>query len=113
MRRWLVILFLSVPAQAFWATAIGGIVGSWAGAQFGELVAQVQVSQAASVPPPPVALPTALPLPVVPAYAAEYFTPTPTPSPTARPTQTPRPVPPGLLPDRQPAVSPFVFSQRR
>jgi hypothetical protein len=108
MRRWLVLLFVSLPAQAFWYTAAGGVVGSWAGMQYGELVAQVQVSQAAAAG----VLPTALPIPVVPAYAAEYFTPTPSPRPTARPTQTPRPLPPGRLPDRQPAVSPFVFAKR-
>ena len=106
MRRWLVLLFVSLPAQAFWYTAAGGVVGSWAGMQYGELVAQVQVSQAAAAS----VLPTAPPLPV--AYAAEFFTATPTPRPTVRPTQTPRPLPPGRLPDRQPAVSPFVFAKR-
>jgi hypothetical protein len=106
MRRWLVILFVSLPAQAFWYTATGGVIGSWAGAQLGELVTQAQAASSQA------ALPTAVAMPVVPAYAAEFFTATPTPRPTAKPTQTPRPLPPGRLPDRQPAVSPFVFAKR-
>lgn|SRR5215472_1266852 len=106
---------LSLPAQAFWFTTLGGVTGAWAGVQLSHLVEDAQAYNAQGVvpietPTPQAAfLPPAIALPAAPAEAAVLYIPTRVPSPTPRPTQTPKPVPPGPLPDRNPAVSPFVF----
>src|SRR5215831_15604627 len=56
MRRALALLLFSLPAQAFWLTASGGLVGAWAGAQLGQLVTQASAAallpQAAPAPTP-------------------------------------------------------------
>jgi hypothetical protein len=107
VRRWLVILFVSLPAQAFWATALGGIGGAWAGTQLSQLITQAQAASSVMT-----IVPTAVAMPVAPAYASDLLSATPTPTRTPVPTQTPRPLPAGPQPDRYPAVSPFVFARR-
>jgi len=112
--RLVAVLFLSLQAQAFWFTVGGGFSGAWAGVQLGHVVERAdaytaQQEQAVAQGLPTYALPPPMALPAAPAEAAVLYTSTPRPTPTVRPTQTPRPIPPGPQPDRNPAVSPFVF----
>ena len=73
MRRWLVILFVSLPAQAFWATALGGLGGAWAGTQLSQLITQAQAASSVMT-----IVPTAVAMPVAPAYASDLLSATPT-----------------------------------
>jgi len=97
---------LSLPAQAFWFTTVGGIAGAWGGLQLAHLVEQANAAQDVQVAA--LATPTAFSLPIAVAEASQLYTSTPTPTRTPVPTQTPRP-----QPDRYPAVSPFVFVSRQ
>lgn len=109
------VTLLSLPAQAFWFTFVGGVAGAWAGVQLSQLVT---AANANTVETSAIQLPTlvptlaAVPIPVAVAEAATLYTSTPIPTRTPVPTPTPRPILPGPQPDRNPAVSPFVPARR-
>ena len=100
---WPARLVQSPLVQAFAFVMTGGMTGAWLGAQLGLAVVAIPV-QGEALPAP---TPSAVAMPVA---ASTGYTPLPTR--TLIPTQTPQPVPPGPMPDRQPAVSPFVFARR-